>query len=188
MNKKIILVVALALVIGVVLGYALTHRNSSVALVASPVGSYFSNVSELAQTLVTSTSTIFARQNTGSGDAVIKEIDFFAQNSAATSSNYIIQCATSSTPYSPVGNIGSHLIFNQALNALGTTTGQGFYFSTSSPGESGSPFGTASTTARVVPQNAWLVCSTTDSVANTNSANTLDVNTTGFIAAPYQSQ
>lgn len=182
-NNKIILAVFLALVAGAIAGYLLTHQENSALGAANPAGSTYRNATVLAQDFVVSSSTVFAMQNTGSGDYVVTGLQFFAQGSTATSSNYLLQCATSSTQYTPVN---TNLVVNQTLNTLGTTTGAGMYFASTSPGASGVPFGAASTTARIVPAGAWLTCSTTNSVANANSANTLDANTTGFLAFPYQ--
>ncbi len=178
-NKYKVIIAVLIAVTVVAVAFALRDYKEVDVATANPGGTTYTSGKVLSQNINTSTSTFFSMQ--AAVDSIITSATFHAYNGAATSSNYILQCATSSTAYQPAAGVVTNLVLNATLNPLGTTTGAGMYFSSTSPGITGIPFGTGSTTARIIPAGSYLVCSSTNSVANTNSANTFDSNTVGIM-------
>lgn len=188
-NKTyIVLGIVLGIAIGFV-GYGLIHTEKAtvqpLAQASAPAGASFNSAKIASEQFASGTSTVYSQFNGDTGDRIIDNISFFATGGVGTSSTIVAQCATSTTVYPAVGS-PTNLILSQTLNPLGTTTGSGaLYFASTSPGVSGFPFGTASSSARIWPTQSYLVCTTTTSL---NSLNILDSGTTGFIKASYTPQ
>lgn len=177
MKKKIIIAVAVAaLVIG--LAYVFRDHQSAFVGTANSQGSTYSTGPVMAGNINTASSTFYSQLAVS--DFLASDFKFHAYGGSATTSNYVIQCATSSTQYAPTSNV--NLLVNTTISPYGSTTGSnGVYIASTSPGISGSPFANASTTVRLVPAGSYLVCTSTNSVAGANSLNTFDSNTAGIV-------
>lgn len=197
MNKKIAIGFASVLIAAAIVGSyfypASSTRVITNYLAGSAAGSTFSTRKVAEQVVTTSTSTVYSILNTDTATRTITSMNVFLTNGNSTTSNYLIQCATSTSASSIVGN--TNYIANFTISGSGpssiygtTTTAGEVYISSSSPGitgtsTQGTPTGSfASTTqfARVWAPNTYLNCSSLGSTGNL-----IDSNVQGYIAFPY---
>lgn len=186
-----VIAVALLLVAG---GYFFPIGNTIVQQVTSGVGSSagatFSTQKIASMQVLLSTSTAFVIYNGDGSDRIIKSADVYlaqttvAANVATTSSS--ITCATSSVATGFSTPAPPKILSQNLLNiGSGTTTNEGLFFASSSPGDAGvtGAAGTASTTVRRWASGSYLVCQ----VSNT-AGNVLPPGTVGTISFSYNAQ
>lgn len=172
--KSLIALVLAIVIAGTIYG---AYFYPKVAYGAAP-GTTNTTSKSLSEDLVVATDTVYAMQNTSQNAYVINSVDFYAASSTATTTTYGINCATSTNGTGYGSN--TNYILSELLNTIGTTTGNGMYFSSSTPGLSGQTGSAASTTVRVLLPGTWLVCKAIET-GSTNALNTLDANTVGFL-------
>lgn len=198
MNKIAIGFASVLIAAAIVGSYFFPVNTSKVIteyLTGSTAGSTF-NTRKIAEQIVNpSTTTLYSILNTDNATRTITSMNVFLTNGNSTTSNYLIQCATSTSASSIVGNtnyIGNFTISGSGPSSIyGTTTNAGeVYISSSSPGitgtsTQGTPTGSMSSTtqyARVWAPNTYLNCSSVGSTGNL-----LDSNVQGYIGFPYDS-
>ncbi len=184
MNTKLIWVAVIIVLAVAICAYFFPQVRSAFGA-NSPAGASFTDAKSAGQQVNTATDTVFSMLNSDASDRIIKATDVYLAGSSATTSNYLINCATSTVANGLSGN--TNYILAQNLSAgLGTTTNSGLFFSSTSPGLSGANVA-ASTTARVWPAGTYLVCKAKDT-ASANSLNTFPTGTTGTFNFPYLPQ
>lgn len=188
MSTKMVYWILGAVVLGGLLWGAYQYpKEGATPFVGSSAGATFQTAKIAEQIVGVSTSTQVAILNGDVSDRIITDGGFYIANSAATTSTYTIFCATSSvaTGFSPAN---TNWLFNQNINGIGTTTGAGgTYVSSTSPGITGTAGGTNATSTRVWGSGTYLMCQ----INNNASANDVDLfssGTTGYIGFGYKGE
>ena len=194
-----------ALVAGVIFGYTVWHNAEPVQQngTGTPTAGATFGTQRIAQANVTnSTSTITSILNTDSNTRMIADASFYLANGAATSSNYTITCATSSTQYGIGTNSGNNFVLATTIIPYGfaTSTTGAFMPASTSPGIMGTsttPIGGQGTgsapaaqinlQARQWASGEYLNCVTT-AAGDFNASGKLPTGITGFVSFSYWAQ
>lgn len=162
---------------------------------ASPSGTTL-NSSKIAEQILlnpSATNTIYSVLNTDANQRLISEADVHLYGATGTTTQSTIQCSTSTTQYFNAGNTNWILNWNATSTAsstfpgittvgIGTTTGDGIFMASTSPGQTGVLSSLSTTTNRIWPSNTYLVCQATNLDTNNKVFNPT---TNGFIGFKY---
>lgn len=130
--------VAIALVVGVALGYALTHTEAQVPTTA--VGDSYSTAKIAQQSLNLATSTAASLYNGDGKDRIISSVDYYAANLGTFGSNVPANVSALSWLMSTSTDIYTAASTNYILNTTVATTSPQLYVATTTPGLTGSVF------------------------------------------------
>jgi len=201
-TKTIVSFAVVGAIAGILAFFGLTPFGKTIVqqTFGSPSGSTFGTAKIAAQVIQnpSATTTIYSMQNTDASIRMITEADAHLLGATGTTSSYTIQCATSSTQYFPptATNFVLNWISTSTASStgagpfstvgVGTTTGDGIYMASTSPGFAGviTAGQLASSTIRIWPASSYLVCQATKPGGD-GVQNIFNATVTGFIGFKY---